>query len=231
MTPPTARTWVRRGRTATRSPPSSSLDAAASLLLEKYDDVLDCPESACGGSSCQNVTGGRWRSPAAVGPGRVRRTRPGRSASGRPEIRVSRRQTGRAGRCARPHLHRRPARRTHWDDVVAKLGYGHLRRHDLRYTGLTWFADAGVQVHVLRRIASHGSLPTAQRDHVCRGGTLRVPRSLPSPSVVTRRPRSRVPAPIRSPKNDQGAVSEDLRNRPDLRLSRVGTTGFEPATP
>ncbi|MFE1797174.1 tyrosine-type recombinase/integrase [Streptomyces sp. NPDC059517] len=39
----------------------------------------------------------------------------------------------------------------------------HLRRHDLRHTGLTWFADAGVQVHVLRRIAGHGSLTTTQR--------------------------------------------------------------------
>lgn len=37
---------------------------------------------------------------------------------------------------------------THWDDVVTKLGYEHLRRHDLRHTGLTWFADAGVHVHV-----------------------------------------------------------------------------------
>ncbi|MEV8361776.1 tyrosine-type recombinase/integrase [Streptomyces niveus] len=52
---------------------------------------------------------------------------------------------------------------THWDTVVTKLGYEHLRRHDLRHTGLTWFADAGVQVHVLRRIAGHGSLTTTQR--------------------------------------------------------------------
>ncbi|MEW1631608.1 site-specific integrase [Streptomyces sp. NPDC089173] len=52
---------------------------------------------------------------------------------------------------------------THWDDVVTKLGYEHLRRHDLRHTALTWFADAGVPVHVLRRIAGHGSLTTTQR--------------------------------------------------------------------
>ncbi|WP_206642108.1 tyrosine-type recombinase/integrase [Nonomuraea polychroma] len=32
---------------------------------------------------------------------------------------------------------------THRDEVVAKLGYEHLRRHDLRHTGLTWMADAG----------------------------------------------------------------------------------------
>ena len=52
---------------------------------------------------------------------------------------------------------------THWDEVVAALGYEHLRRHDLRHTGLTWMADAGVPVHVLRVIAGHGSLGTTQR--------------------------------------------------------------------
>ena len=51
---------------------------------------------------------------------------------------------------------------THWDDVVLRLGYEHLRRHDLRHTGLTWIADAGVPVHVLRKIAGHGSLTTTQ---------------------------------------------------------------------
>jgi integrase len=52
---------------------------------------------------------------------------------------------------------------THWDEVVTALGYEHLRRHDLRHTGLTWMADAGVPVHVLRKIAGHGSLTTTQR--------------------------------------------------------------------
>jgi integrase len=52
---------------------------------------------------------------------------------------------------------------THWDEVVTELGYEHLRRHDLRHTGLTWMADAGVPVHVLRKIAGHGSLVTTQR--------------------------------------------------------------------
>lgn len=52
---------------------------------------------------------------------------------------------------------------THWDEVVIRLGYEHLRRHDLRHTGLTWMADAGVPVHVLRKIAGHGSLATTQR--------------------------------------------------------------------
>ncbi|MFF7361931.1 tyrosine-type recombinase/integrase [Streptomyces sp. NPDC008125] len=89
---------------------------------------------------------------------------------------------------------------THGDDVVTKLGYEHLRRHDLRQTGLTWFADAGVHVHVLRRIAGHGSLTTTQRylhpdvHKITAAGAalsahfnvLRAPRSLPSPFVMTR---------------------------------------------
>src|SRR5690606_24476280 len=52
---------------------------------------------------------------------------------------------------------------THWDEVVKQLGYEHLVRHDLRHTGLMWMADAGVPVHVLRKIAGHGSLSTTQR--------------------------------------------------------------------
>jgi integrase len=52
---------------------------------------------------------------------------------------------------------------THWDDAVKALGYEHLVRHDLRHTGLTWMADAGVPVHVLRKIAGHGSITTTQR--------------------------------------------------------------------
>ncbi len=52
---------------------------------------------------------------------------------------------------------------THWDEVVQELGHGSLVRHDLRHTGLTWMADAGVPVHVLRKIAGHGSLSTTQR--------------------------------------------------------------------
>jgi integrase len=52
---------------------------------------------------------------------------------------------------------------THWDEVVTELGYPWLRRHGLRHTGLTWMADAGVRVHVLRKIAGHGSLTTTQR--------------------------------------------------------------------
>jgi integrase len=52
---------------------------------------------------------------------------------------------------------------TDWDNVVTTLGYEFLRRHDLRHTGLTWMADAGVPLHVLREIAGHGDLSTTQR--------------------------------------------------------------------
>ena len=52
---------------------------------------------------------------------------------------------------------------THWDEVVTNLGCEHLRRHDLRHTGLTWLADAGVPLHHLQRIAGHGSITTTQR--------------------------------------------------------------------
>lgn len=52
---------------------------------------------------------------------------------------------------------------TSWDEVVAKLGYEHLKRHGLRHTGLTWMADAGVPLHSLRKIAGHGSITTTQR--------------------------------------------------------------------
>lgn len=52
---------------------------------------------------------------------------------------------------------------THWDEVVEKLGYEHLRRHDLRHTGLTWMADAGVSLHVLQKIAGHADSRTTER--------------------------------------------------------------------
>ncbi|WP_241846519.1 tyrosine-type recombinase/integrase [Streptomyces sp. TSRI0395] len=83
---------------------------------------------------------------------------------------------------------------SHRDDVVTRLGYEHLRRHGLRHTALTWLADAGVQVHVLRRIAGHGSLTTTQRylhpdihKITAAGAALSAHFSaLPSPIVMTR---------------------------------------------
>ncbi|MFD4441647.1 tyrosine recombinase XerC [Nocardia sp. NPDC058519] len=52
---------------------------------------------------------------------------------------------------------------THWDEVVTDLGYEHLRRHDLRHTGLTWMADAGVSLHVLQKVAGHADSRTTER--------------------------------------------------------------------
>ncbi|WP_230210276.1 site-specific integrase [Streptomyces kaniharaensis] len=52
---------------------------------------------------------------------------------------------------------------TQWDDVTHDLGYEHLRRHDLRHTGLTWMADAGIPLHILQQIAGHKEITTTQR--------------------------------------------------------------------
>lgn len=55
----------------------------------------------------------------------------------------------------------------HRRDVRAVASLARVRRSGCqlapRYTGLTWMADAGVPVHVLRKIAGHGSLTTTQR--------------------------------------------------------------------
>jgi integrase len=44
---------------------------------------------------------------------------------------------------------------TGWDELVDDLGLAGLVRHGLRYTALTWMADAGVELHVLQRVAGH----------------------------------------------------------------------------
>ncbi|WP_245914213.1 tyrosine-type recombinase/integrase [Nocardia fluminea] len=54
---------------------------------------------------------------------------------------------------------------TYWDTVVATLGYEHLRRHDLRHTGLTWFADAGCRSIDYSR--SPGTPTRASRSGTC----------------------------------------------------------------
>ncbi|MFC6010812.1 tyrosine-type recombinase/integrase [Nocardia lasii] len=38
-----------------------------------------------------------------------------------------------------------------------------LRRHDLRHTGLTWMADAGVSLHLLQKFAGHADSRTTER--------------------------------------------------------------------
>jgi hypothetical protein len=38
---------------------------------------------------------------------------------------------------------------------VTDLGLSGLVRHGLRHTALTWMADAGVELHILQRVAGH----------------------------------------------------------------------------
>ncbi|WP_280501906.1 tyrosine-type recombinase/integrase [Nocardia farcinica] len=106
---------------------------------------------------------------------------------------------------------------THWDEVVSKLGYEHLRRHDLRHTGLTWMADAGVSLHVLQKIAGHADSRTTERYlHPDRreitGAGDKLSKHLRSRSPCGRKMKKAPPLLIR------GAFSS------------VGLTGFEPAT-
>ncbi|HKF86826.1 MAG TPA: site-specific integrase [Propionibacteriaceae bacterium] len=44
---------------------------------------------------------------------------------------------------------------TGWDAPVTELGQPGLVRHGLRHTALTWMADAGVDLHILQRVARH----------------------------------------------------------------------------
>jgi integrase len=44
---------------------------------------------------------------------------------------------------------------TGWDAVVTELGQPGLIRHGLRHTALTWMADAGIDLHILQRVAAH----------------------------------------------------------------------------
>ena len=52
-------------------------------------------------------------------------------------------------------LHRDPARCDCGDEFVDDLGLGGPVRHGLRHTALTWMADAGVELHLLQRVAGH----------------------------------------------------------------------------
>ena len=44
---------------------------------------------------------------------------------------------------------------TSWDTLVTDLGLSGLVRHGLRHTALTWMADAGIDLHILQRVAGH----------------------------------------------------------------------------
>jgi integrase len=50
-----------------------------------------------------------------------------------------------------------------WDDARATIGRSDLRLHDLRHTGLTWFATAGATQAELMHRAGHKSSVAAQR--------------------------------------------------------------------
>jgi integrase len=54
---------------------------------------------------------------------------------------------------------------THWDDVVTSLGYEHLGRHDLRHTGLSWTAVAGVPCTSYARSRARSLTTTQQYLH------------------------------------------------------------------
>lgn len=51
---------------------------------------------------------------------------------------------------------------TGWDELVASLGLPGLRRHDLRHAGATWFANAGIPIHVVSDILGHASVETTR---------------------------------------------------------------------
>lgn len=51
---------------------------------------------------------------------------------------------------------------TKWNTIVTELGLPNLTRHGLRHTGATWFADAGIPLHVLQKILGHQSLETTR---------------------------------------------------------------------
>ena len=48
---------------------------------------------------------------------------------------------------------------TGWDALVTELGQPGLVRHGLRHTALTWMADAGIDLHILQRVAGHQDPP------------------------------------------------------------------------
>jgi integrase len=51
---------------------------------------------------------------------------------------------------------------TDWGSLVTGLGHSGLRRHDLRHTGATWFANSGVPLHIISDILGHASIETTR---------------------------------------------------------------------
>ncbi|WP_425264133.1 site-specific integrase [Streptomyces caeruleatus] len=145
----------------------------------------------------------------------------------------------------RTHLHRRPTRRH-------TLG---RRGHQPRLRAPTPPRPPAHRTDLVRRRRSPGTRPATHRrprlpdhhpalpapgrtqDHGRRGGALRTPQRAPRTTLAAE-PDRRDPltwvkgaGPQLVPRNDQGPVSDTSETGPDLRLSPVGTTGFEPATP
>ncbi|MDH6130579.1 tyrosine-type recombinase/integrase [Kitasatospora sp. GP82] len=119
--------------------------------------AADRPTPGPGGLADKHTKGHKARFIPIIEPLRPLIARRLQATRGDPDARL---YTGpRGGRIATAVL--RDA--THWDEVTRELGYEHLRRHDLRHTGLTWMADAGVLPHVLREIAGHSLITTTQR--------------------------------------------------------------------
>jgi integrase len=52
---------------------------------------------------------------------------------------------------------------TGWDDLVRDIGQPGLVRHGLRHTALTWMAEAGVELHILQRVAGHHDAAVTSR--------------------------------------------------------------------
>ena len=53
---------------------------------------------------------------------------------------------------------------TGWDALVTQLGQPGLVRHGLRHTALTWMGDAGVDLHILQRVAGRQDPAVTARD-------------------------------------------------------------------
>ncbi|MFI6318721.1 tyrosine-type recombinase/integrase [Nonomuraea sp. NPDC050556] len=102
-----------------------------------------------------------------------------------------------------------------------------MRRHDLRHTGLTWMADAGVPVHVLRKIAGHGALTTTQRYLHPFADAIAAAGMALSAHLTT---EGGLDDQHHLPHKQKGQSTRAFAQT-YWPVPTVGTTGFEPATP
>jgi integrase len=92
-----------------------------------------------------------------------RQTYPGRGGLVTKETKGRRRRTVPIIDPLRPTLVRLTTGRRGEDALVTELGQPGLVRHGLRYTALTWMADAGIDLHILQRVAGHQDPAVAAR--------------------------------------------------------------------